>query len=1432
MKKYILLLLTFLFELSTIAQTFATFTPYSTEMGFVQKEVMMLAQDEKGQMWFATWDGLYRFDGYRFSNYKARPGNGVKMETNRLERICIDGDHIWMLGYNGDVSCFSTVNFDIQSLPLEKYIAKSLCRSVDGGIIITTKDNRIILARADDNTHKINVHILKDLPNSQINKIELDSTGRLWIFTGDGLYSCDTKGLKLKSEWTNQSFYDMSESNGCITFCASFGTIIELKNGRYTIKKLPTSADIICVIRLHDGRIVAATNGDGLFVVTADGKIEQHYTRNNSELNSDHLSHLKVDTHENVWFCTGQPGVMRWGSSTNRLCHLEMEGEFNGATQWNNDVNIVEDSQGHLWISPSGNGLAYYDAQNNRLIPYFDKDLQQEWTAENTIVDLFIDKQDNLWYCGKYTGLEKVTLSARQFYTLDMKRERNSEKDIRGLFQDKEGNVWIGAKDGVISVYDSCLNYLGNLTFTGEIKPLKKDHIGRAYCFAQDKEGTLWIGTKFNGLIELKPKGNLKYQLTKYRAGSGRYDLVHDDIFSLCLDHHNRLWIATYGGGVCYLSIYDTERKFISSRNLIVHYPKEFYNKVRCITVNSDGLLWIGTTSGLLAFRENFKHPEEIKFQYYTRDPEDETSLSNNDILQIFFTSRKEMYVCTYGGGFCHVTPSKEGLHFKSYTTENGLRSDVIFSVQEDNNGNLWFSTENGLVKYDPKTDKSSNFSSRFFGSYIDINEGTAIRLNDGRLMFPSRNQGAMYFAPQQVRLSNYVPPIILTRLYVGQEEEMPGSGVLDSAIDKVKKITLPHNKNSFSIEFSALDYRDPKNLNYSYTLEGQDKHWNSIGNNHLAIYNNLLPGRYRLFIKSTNSDGVWVENTRSIDIEIKPSFWQTKWAIFLTILFLVIVIIVASYILFTIFRLKQKVQVEQHLSELKLRFFTDISHEIRTPLTLISGSIKEILRHGVEDKDMKDSLIVVDKNSNRLLRLVAQILDFRKMENGNTHLSMKIIDLGECVEATAENFQNIAREQRITFCIEQPESPVLLWADADALDKIIFNLLSNAFRFTPSGKGIFVRVMSDGESGIITITDEGAGIAKTRMEKIFNLFESEPELGAMQQQGTGIGLALTKKLVELHQGTISVESILGEGSTFTVRLPRLAHSSQIENHTIQDNEHSESPSMFNLVEAVNATATPTILIVEDSNEMRDFIKKILQQSYQVIEAENGQEGFERAKVEMPNLILTDYMMPIMDGMEMIKLLKKEISTSHIPVIILSARTDCSSKIYGLEYGADDYMEKPFNADILRARIKNILLRLEYTRSYFRNLYLSEQPTDIKVKEETPNPLLSDFMIRLNDFLQRNISNGELDVEEVASYLNMSRSVYFKKLKAITGLSPNEYLKQLRMKRAADLIDSQQYTITEISMMVGINDPHYFSKCFRQHFNCTPTEWKNRKEDS
>ena len=697
----------------------------------------------------------------------------------------------------------------------------------------------------------------------------------------------------------------------------------------------------------------------------------------------------------------------------------------------------------------------------------------------------------------------------------------------------------------------------------------------------------------------------------------------------------------------------------------------------------------------------------------------------------------------------------------------------------------------------------------------------------------------------------------------VTNEDITPGdNSLLKVDIDDTDPLVLSHKENIFSVHFAALDYTNPQNIQYAYILDGFEKQWTFADKQRSVTYTNLPKGEYVLRVRSTNSDGVWVDNERILNIVILPSFWETPVAYVLYVLFILIIILVAVYILFTIYRLKHEVSVEQQISDIKLRFFTNISHELRTPLTLIAGPVEQVLKNDKLPADAREQLVVVERNTNRMLRLVNQILDFRKIQNKKMKMQVQRVDIVPFVRKVMENFEAVSEEHRIDFLFQTEKEHLYLWVDADKLEKIVFNLLSNAFKYTPNGKMITMFIREDENTVSIGVQDQGIGIAENKKKSLFVRFENLVDKNLFNQASTGIGLSLVKELVEMHKATISVDSRLGEGSCFKidflkgkehydketefiledaeapVRMGQVVDiaNSSIQSETLIPDESEKIEAVYEEDAAKEENSKELMLLVEDNQELREFLRSIFSPMYRVVEAADGREGANKALKYLPDIIISDVMMPEKDGIEMTRELRADMTTSHIPIILLTAKTTIESKLEGLEYGADDYITKPFSATYLQARVENLLMQRKKLQSFYRDSLMhinmsvtsGELPASTKAMAEEEKKIVSEreeeqtqlqsqqqptipdmspndrkFMDKLVELMEQNMDNGDLVVDDLVRELAVSRSVFFKKLKTLTGLAPIEFIKEIRIKRATQLIETGEFNMTQISYTVS-----------------------------
>ena len=1088
-----------------------------------------------------------------------------------------------------------------------------------------------------------------------------------------------------------------------------------------------------------------------------------------------------------------------------------------------------------------------------------------------------------MWLCTHSKGLEKVTFRNVPFSMLTpVPHEYESlSNEVRSVCEDKQGNLWVGLKDGMIRLYDSNRKFIGHLTGNGTISMTGTPMEGTAYFIMQDSKGIIWIATKGNGLVraeQISPT-SMSYKLTRYQHDSNdMYSLSDNNVYCVYEDHHGRIWAATFAGGINYISQGEHgETVFINHRNNLKGYPIDVCYKARFITSDNNGRLWVGTTTGAVAFDENFKKPEDIQFHHFSRVPNDTKSLSNNDVHWIIATQQKELYLATFGGGLNKLISISENGHgeFKSYSVLDGLSSDVLLSIREDHKQNLWISTENGICKFVPSGERFENYDERSISFRVRFSEAASTLTSGGDMLFGTSN-GLFMFTPDSIRKSSYVPPVVFSKLMVANEDVIPGEkSILKVDLDDTQELVLSHDENIFSVQYAALDYTNPQNIQYAYILDGFEKQWTFADRQRSVTYTNLPKGDYIFRVRSTNSDGVWVDNERILNITILPSFWETPLAYVLYVCFVLLIIFVAVYILFTIYRLKHEVSVEQQISDIKLRFFTNISHELRTPLTLIAGPVEQVLKNDKLPADAREQLVVVERNTNRMLRLVNQILDFRKIQNKKMKMQVQQLNVVAFVRKIMDNFESVAEEHNIDFLFQTEKEALNLWVDADKFEKIVFNLLSNAFKYTPNGKMITVFIREDEGTVSVGVQDQGIGIAENKRKSLFVRFENLVDKNIFNQASSGIGLSLVKELVEMHKATISVDSRLGEGSCFKVdflkdkehynssvefiledsvaplsmeRIVDIANSSLQTEAAIADAPDLEVSAVKE--EAEESSSKELMLLVEDNQELRSFLRSIFASTYRVVEASEGMEGWSKALKYLPDIIISDVMMPEKDGIEMTRELRADMTTSHIPIILLTAKTTIESKLEGLEYGADDYITKPFSATYLQARVENLLMQRKKLQNFYRDslthVTVSETPVAqgetlaghasaepvSSAAEEPAMPEMSPndrkFMDKLVDLMEQNMDNGELVVDDLVRELAVSRSVFFKKLKTLTGLAPIEFIKEMRIKRAAQLIETGEFNMTQISYMVGINDPRYFSKCFKAQVGMTPTEYREK----
>lgn len=1468
------------------AQINCTFTHYSIEDGLSENSVMDMVQDHDGLIWFATWDGVNRFDGYDFKVYKARQGNDLRWSSNRVDYLSVDenGD-VWCLTYDGRVSRFDKRMERFTEVPGDEegknLVITSIVTLKNGTVWLLTDSDGGIRVTTDHATGKVESKVylstVTDQHSESIHSVFLDSKNREWLLTNNGLHRIDGGTGACTSFFVNshgsgsgaqnQPFYSAVMIDDAIYFGSTLGRVwrytYSSKDGDlFNLQELAVKDDVVAINVLPEKKMVIATKRNGFAIADPSLKDVTYYDAGKLgfDFNAYPIRSMYVDSCDELWLEIEKVGcVAHFNIHTGIFKAEQVLVERDAADRSVPVFKICEDIKGNLWVHPLGGGLSWFDRQQNKLFPFYDEVGSDTWRFSNKLHTMMIDRQGNLWLGTHSKGLEKVTFYKSEFHRIkpmDCNYDTNANQ-VRSLCQDSKKRFWVGTRDGRISVYSSDFTYLGYLTEAGTISKTGKELCASSYKMMEDSKGNLWIASKGEGVIQLIANGDA-YRIKKYAYDADNiYSLSHNSVYDMCEDHSGRIWVATFGGGLNYMvQQNDGSYRFINYRNNLKSFPMDRCYKARRILRDQKGILWLATSNGLLAFSERFTRPENIKFQLYARVSDNPEGLSNNDIYDILLTRRNRLFFATFGGGLNELKSLDRNGHacFVSWGAQNGLPTDVLFSLAEDEEGNVWIGSEGGLSKMNMSNYHFDNYLKPELGEELLFEEATALRASDGRLLFGS-NRGVLAFTPEQIRKNTYVPELLLTGLKISNKFIMPGDdSVLPESLNSLKHLVLSHKENTITISFAALDMSYPENVRYAYILEGFDNDWNYVHRQRTATYTNLPHGDYILKVKSTNSAGMWVDNEHVLHITVEPSFWETPYAYILYVVFFLLVLMGGTYILFVIFRLKHEVSVEQQVTDMKLRFFTNISHELRTPLTLIEGPVGYILKRKDLDKEIRDQLQVVERNTNRMLRLVNQILDFRKIQNNKMKLCIEQVDIVPFVRRIMDNFYSLAESNRIDFIFETERPSLKLWVDTDKVEKIVFNLLSNAFKYTPQGKCITVFIRENEDTVQVGVQDQGIGIGEKNRDSLFVRFETLLDKNLFNQNSSGIGLALVKELVELHGAEVRVDSKEGEGSCFTVEFKKgKEHYPGDTEFVISDNVEIEKKDILAAGQS-SAASSPvtsedeedheenmepevvernTILLVEDNLELRFFLRSIFSKQFNILEASNGFEGLEKALKYGPDIIISDIRMPEKDGIEMMRDLRDNFLTSHIPIILLTAKTDTDSKLQSMELGVDSYITKPFSAVYLEARVNNLLARRQKLQQYYcEHLMDIPEKTEERKEDEVDTMSVQDrqFLEKLTDLMERYMDNGDLVVDDLVREMAVSRSVFFKKLKSLTGLAPVEFIKEMRVKRAAQLIETGEFNMTQISYMVGINDPRYFSKCFKQRFGMTPTEYKDRSK--
>ncbi|OEK08804.1 hypothetical protein A8C32_00580 [Flavivirga aquatica] len=1299
------------------------------------------------------------------------------------------------------------------------------------------------LNKFDGNTFKnynYNSEDLNSISNNWITELVKDKYNTVWIGTKKGLN---------KYVPENNNFVRVKKSNLTKQFY----------NGE------------IWDIKVQDSTFLWIATNQGLdkFNIKTNNVLTFKHNKNNpNSISSNEIRRVLITSNKNLWISTNE-SIDIYNPTKNSFKHISYPNNATPTLTKNNTTALFEDSNGKIWLGYN-NGLAFF---NPKTIAFEDFKLNSKTIITSSVRTICEDKEGHLWI-GSYNGLCKLDQKNKFFYKYehDITNPKSlTQNSIYKVIEDSRGDLWIGTWAGGISYYDKSSNDFTTFSVGYSTKNLNYRIVS---SIVEDEKENLWIGTEGGG-INFYDKKNGTYTYYKHNPKNTN-SLSANNVKAIIEDYKGNFWVGTHGGGLNQIIINKNSKTFKIYKNKPNDSTSISDNKITTLTEDHNFNIWIGTNEGGLNYYnrntnsfsrikdpENFlgnfiykilksqtknllfigsengltqidiktKKTSTINFRDNTKN-----AFTLNPVISIYQESQNSLWIGTEGDGlYNYNTTTKESTR---YSLQNGLSNEVIYAILPDDNNNIWLSTNKGLSRLNLDTKQFKNFEETDGLQGNEFNYGAYLKTKNNDLIFGGTN-GFTVFNPNEIKKDAFIPPIAITSFHVRNK---PFKIVTDS----LKSIKLKHNENDFSFNFVALSYSQPNKNQYAYKLDGFDLDWNFIGNNNTAIYTNLNPGSYTFKIKASNSDGIWNEDGRSIHLTILPPYWKTWWAFLIyVILSLTLFWFIRRYTLLRIQdrnELKQERLDKEHMEEvnrLKLQLFTNISHDFRTPLTLIIGPLKKMINDKAGNTYVQNQLTDMYRNASILLQLINQLLDFRKSEAGKLHLHTSKYDIVTFIKNIKLSFNELAQDRNIQYTLESSETVIDTWFDKIEMKKVILNILSNAFKFTPKNGEIIIKISTNTSTKNvkIEIKDSGKGISKDDLEFVFDRYF---QLGQQNEvrSGTGVGLALAKDIVELHHGKIYAESQLGKGSSFTLLLPLgNSHLSPeeiiLEDYTESDllnyDEVADIKSGW-IREEINTKqirfddSLPSILLVEDNIEVRKFIKSIFDKHFNVFEAENGETGIQSAQYNPIDVIISDVMMPKMNGIEMCTKIKSDIRTSHIPVLLLTARTSSKVQKIGYETGADVYLTKPFDGETLKLQVNNILKsRKSLIDKYKKDILLEPKEITVVSTDEV-------FLKKAMKIVEENLSNTEFNVNSFIEKMYMSQSVLYRKIKVLTGQSISEFIRSIRLKKASQLLSQTNMTISDIAYDIGFNDLKYFRKCFKNTFNQTPSLYRKQNQ--
>jgi signal transduction histidine kinase/ligand-binding sensor domain-containing protein/DNA-binding response OmpR family regulator len=1369
MKKIIVLCALLIFALWGYAQSPIKnkVLKYSLKDGLSFGIVNSITQDNKGFMWFATNEGLNRFDGTTFKVFRSRQGDSTSLASNFVQSIILGKQgYIWVSSRSG-------------------------------------------LSRLDTRTEKFSHYKFTYGNNvkNAVNNITKSSGGNLWIASyGVGFSYFNTQTLKFKN---------------------------------YNSKSLPglSSYRITALLEDSKGLLWLGTDNAGINIVNQKNGVVTNKANMPASINNfagGRINDIFEDHFHNVWITTGK-GIIYYNRNNNTFSQLQTA---QPAFKNKRYLSIIEDGSKLLLVGLQDGGVykVFVDPgpapAHFSLLPITGDD--DHYITQRSVQTLFMDRDKNIWLGTYDDGIGMISNIKARFTNIQKKRiEKSGESWVRfyGMCQDGDGYLWLGTDgDGIFKTRAD-----GSL-----VKQYKADNrpgglTDSAFLYGYtDRDKNVWFGTYARGLFLYNKKTD-SFTNFNHDAADNK-SIGGNDVRAIYQDIHKNLWVGTNGGG---LSLFDPRTKTFT--NYTPANSSFGSYDVRAIAEDEKGNLFVGTYGNGLIYYD----VAQKKFSRLFKGDAEKSNFPSQIIFSLYPDKKNQLWIGTEGDGL--IVYNLKSKTFKKFNEKNGLANNTINAIKEAGNGTVWISTNQGLSCIDTRTNKIFNYDKSDGLQSGQFNAGSVVMDTVGKLMYFGGTEGLNIFDPEKVNQNHYKSPILITGLQIFDRQIEVGiqgkdETVLSKTISETSQLTLQPDQSVFSIQYTALNYVYPQKGNFAYRLDGLDKSWNYVGNQRSATYRYLTPGDYVFKVKAADQDGIWMDDYATLHIKILPPWYKTWWAYLCYLA--TIGVVIYYYIQYRANQSKLKYDIriaqlsaekDKELNERKLSFFTNISHEFRTPLTLIINPVKDML-FGPADKSDVGNLHIVYRNARRLLSLVDQLLLFRRAESDTDKLKLVKLNIVNLCREVFLCFNHQAKTKQIRFDFISQAEAIEIFADREKIEIVLFNLISNALKFTPEHGAVSCTVINEADSVRIEIRDNGCGITEGTGEQLFNRFY-QVQNAAPMAGGFGIGLYLVKVFVENHNGKINYESKPGSGTVFNICLLKgkahfgqqfvfedVAETSVFLDELIENKgEMPSDTATSKQAKAKNAdplsSDTKTMLLIEDNQQIREYLKQIFKDEFEIFEADNGTDGLAMVYQLVPDIVISDVMMQGLSGIEVCHRVKEDPVLNHIPVILLTASSSAEIKLKGIEGGADDYITKPFEKEILIARVNGILKSRNNLQKYFYN-EITLKSNDLKISQE-----YKEFLEKCLVIVEQHLTDPEFSIKTLAAEIGMSHSNLYRRIKSISGQSANSFIRFIRLRKAAEIFLTTDSTVYETAYKVGLNDLKYFREQFYKLFGVNPSDY-------